>query len=100
MVTHCGEDHGAVVTRLGNVEGRLGGLEGEFRAHTANGASGHVSRPEMDALKARTQENEDQITDIRTMLVKAGLGMLVAASAGSSLAPTIKAFVMGHFGGQ
>lgn len=74
-------------------------LDNTVSSHCANGGTGHVTRVELTALQTRTTENEKQITDIRTLLIKAGLAMFVAASGGSALAPTIKAVLLKHFGG-
>lgn len=96
--SHCGEAHGVVVTRLDRAEADICTLRGEHDKHCANGGTGHITRGEFDALRSRTADNEKAITDMRTMAIRAFIGVLIAASGGSALAPALKAVALALVG--
>jgi hypothetical protein len=80
--THCGEAHGAVVTRLTTVETLAASTEHDLREHCRNGGTGHVGRTEFAELR-------QEVRSLKALLVKAVIAVALAAGGGSTLAPTI-----------
>lgn len=89
--SHCGEAHGQVMTRLAQVERQQEDLQGELREHARANGGGHVSRTEFARLEA-------QVLEMRGLLLKLVVGVLVAASGGSALAPAVARVVAGYCG--
>ena len=70
----------------------IGDVEQKLDAHCSNGGTGHVTRYEFDELKPT-------VTELRTTLIKLGIGLLIATSGGSAFGPEIRSAIGKIFGG-
>ena len=91
MEVHACPHHEKVAADVDRHQQWVETVQAELREHCRNSGSGHVTRGEFDKL-------DKQLSDIRTLLLKALVGMLVVASGGSALGPTLKALLMPFLG--
>lgn len=67
-------------------------LDKKQDAHAANGGKGHVTRYEFDELKKC-------VVEMRSILIKLGIGILLLSGGGSAFGPDVRAFIGKLFGG-
>lgn len=70
----------------------IGDVEEKLDAHCSNGGTGHVTRYEFNELK-------NWFLDLRALLLKIGVVVLLASSGGSAFGPEIRSAIGKLFGG-